>query len=69
MRDIYKTAEQAEIDAKYDIFVNQVLELRQSIPLIQHIKGANEAAIKAIITAFKYGYVMGSRATAKQLQK
>ena len=65
MRDIYKTAEAQQINSRYDLELMQALELVQSIPLIEHIAGGNDAAYNAVITAFKYGYAMGSRAAKK----
>lgn len=60
MRDIYKTAESAEINKYYDLETANLCVLLDTLPCAY----GNEytAAWKAIITAFKYGYVMGTRA-------
>lgn len=61
MRDIYKTAQEQKINSRYDLETTQLIELASKIPGIQNISGAADAAYDAIITAFKYGYAMGSR--------
>lgn len=61
MRDIYKTAEAQAINDRYDISILQIIELMQGIPYLHIIPGGKDAAYEAIVTAFKYGYAMGSR--------
>lgn len=77
MRDLYKTAESAKLNKYYDIEVRHILDLIESLPgtyvafngEMLPVSDEWNAAWKAIVTAFKYGYVMGQRAERKRAQR
>lgn len=68
MRDLYKTAEAAKVNEYYSIRLSEITQLMDTLPGISKVPvaGEREAAYNLIITAFKYGYVMGSRAEKKK---
>lgn len=57
MRNIWKIADNAQINEYYDIMSNQVRELLQLDKL------------EAITIAFNYGYAMGARATKAERKR
>ena len=60
MRDLRKTAEAARVAENYDIEASQLYELKKLFIVDPY---------EALVTAFKYGYVMGSRATLAELKR
>lgn len=59
-RDMKKTAEKAtrEIPSNYDLNSSEIIDLMKKAR-----KGSPDDTYNAIITAFKYGFVLGHRAT------
>ena len=51
-RDMIKTASRADVDRYYDL---------EAVDLV-HLKMTTDDPYLALVTAFKYGYVMGGRA-------
>lgn len=68
MRDMYKIAESAKVNERYSLNLAEVCQLMETLPGIVKapVKGERQAAYDLIVTAFKYGYVMGSRAEKKK---
>ena len=68
MRDLYKTAEAAKVNEYYSIGLAEITQLMNTLPGISKvpIAGEREAAYNLIVTAFKYGYVLGGRAERKK---
>ena len=59
-RDMIKTAQKAEtnVPANYDLNSSEIIDLMKKAR-----SGSPDDTYNAIITAFKYGFVLGHRAT------